>query len=156
MRLLTYFIGCSVDGFIAGPDGQCDSSGFDGDLKAAILAEYPETIPDHVRRSLGVVPLDGVAPFVGVTVEGRRAAAKAAETLAVGGLVGGVWAHHPESAPSQVGADRAGGVRLVRKARCLGASAPGRLHGAGPRLDGTRNQRTADTDSACQGARLTA
>lgn len=55
MRLLTYFIGCSVDGFIAGPNGQCDSPGFDGDLKAAILTEYPETIPDHVRRSLGVV-----------------------------------------------------------------------------------------------------
>src|SRR6478609_1686834 len=33
MRRLTYFIGCSVDGFIAGPDGQHDSTGFDGDLK---------------------------------------------------------------------------------------------------------------------------
>ncbi|MFJ9822560.1 dihydrofolate reductase family protein [Streptomyces sp. NPDC101151] len=54
MRRLTYFIGCSVDGFIAGPDGQHDSSGFDGDLKAAILAECPETVPDHVRISLGV------------------------------------------------------------------------------------------------------
>ncbi|WP_406504863.1 dihydrofolate reductase family protein [Streptomyces sp. NBC_00212] len=55
MRRLTYFIGCSVDGFIAGPDGQHDSSGFDGDLKAAILAEHPETVPDHIRRFLGVV-----------------------------------------------------------------------------------------------------
>ncbi|MGY4906557.1 dihydrofolate reductase family protein [Streptomyces sp. 900116325] len=54
MRRLTYFIGCSVDGFIAGPDGQHDSSGFDGDLKAAILAECPETVPDRVRRSLGI------------------------------------------------------------------------------------------------------
>lgn len=54
MRRLTYLIGCSVDGFIAGPEGQHDSSGFDGDLKAAILAEHPETVPDHVRRSLGV------------------------------------------------------------------------------------------------------
>ncbi|MFD0341393.1 dihydrofolate reductase family protein [Streptomyces sp. NPDC127117] len=55
MRRLTYFIGCSVDGFIAGPDGQHDSSGFDGDLKAAILAEHPETIPDRLRGLLGVV-----------------------------------------------------------------------------------------------------
>ncbi|MET7971946.1 dihydrofolate reductase family protein [Streptomyces mirabilis] len=55
MRLLTYLVGCSVDGFTAGPDGQCDPLGFDGDLKAAVLAEYPETVPDHVRRSLGVV-----------------------------------------------------------------------------------------------------
>ncbi len=54
MRRLTYFIGCSVDGFIAGPDGQHDNTGFDGDLKAAILAEHPETVPDHDRRFLGV------------------------------------------------------------------------------------------------------
>lgn len=55
MRLLTYLVGCSVDGFTAGPDGQCDPFGLDGDLKAAVLAEYPETVPDHARRSLGVV-----------------------------------------------------------------------------------------------------
>ncbi|MER6425744.1 hypothetical protein [Streptomyces sp. NPDC001137] len=45
MRRLTYYIGCSLDGFIAGPGGETDSSGFDGDLKDAILTEYPETIP---------------------------------------------------------------------------------------------------------------
>ncbi|WP_393074710.1 dihydrofolate reductase family protein [Streptomyces sp. LN704] len=55
MRLLTYLVGCSVDGFTAGPDGQCDPFGLDGDLKAAVLAEYPETVPDHARRPLGVV-----------------------------------------------------------------------------------------------------
>ncbi len=54
MRRLTYFIGYSIDGFIAGPEGQYDSSCFDGDLKAAVLAEYPETIPDHLRGLLGV------------------------------------------------------------------------------------------------------
>ncbi|MER6572234.1 dihydrofolate reductase family protein [Streptomyces sp. NPDC001093] len=54
MRRLTYYIGCSLDGFIAGPDGETDSSGFDGDLKDAILNEYPETIPTHARGALGL------------------------------------------------------------------------------------------------------
>ncbi|WEO97600.1 dihydrofolate reductase family protein [Streptomyces sp. FXJ1.172] len=54
MRRLTYYIGCSLDGFIAGPDGETDSSGFDGDLKDAILSEYPETIPTHAREALGL------------------------------------------------------------------------------------------------------
>ncbi|MCD9880342.1 dihydrofolate reductase family protein [Streptomyces guryensis] len=54
MRRLTYYIGCSLDGFIAGPDGETDSSGFDGDLKDAILSEYPETIPAHAREALGL------------------------------------------------------------------------------------------------------
>ncbi|MER5515711.1 hypothetical protein [Streptomyces sp. NPDC002763] len=51
MRLLTYLVGCSIDSFTAGPDRQCDHFGFDGDLKAAVLAEYPETVPDHARTS---------------------------------------------------------------------------------------------------------
>ncbi|OKI26832.1 dihydrofolate reductase family protein [Streptomyces sp. CB03911] len=58
MRQLTYDVGTTLDGFIAGPDGQFDFFPFDGDLAAALLAEYPETIPAHGRGPLG---LDGVA-----------------------------------------------------------------------------------------------
>ncbi|WP_078488914.1 dihydrofolate reductase family protein [Streptomyces sp. Mg1] len=58
MRKLTYYVGTTLDGFIAGPDGQFDFFPFEGDLAAALLAEYPETIPAHGRGPLG---LDGVA-----------------------------------------------------------------------------------------------
>ncbi|GHE50266.1 dihydrofolate reductase family protein [Streptomyces capitiformicae] len=54
MRQLTYYIGSSIDGFIASPDGRFDFFAAEGDLVAAILAEYPETIPTHAREQLGV------------------------------------------------------------------------------------------------------
>ncbi|WP_405016017.1 dihydrofolate reductase family protein [Kitasatospora sp. NBC_00070] len=58
MRQLTYYVGSTLDGFIAGPDGQFDFFPFEGDLAAALVAEFPETIPAHGRGPLG---LDGVA-----------------------------------------------------------------------------------------------
>lgn len=58
MRQLTYHVGTTLDGFIASPDGQFDFFPFEGDLAAALLAEYPETIPAHGRGPLG---LHGVA-----------------------------------------------------------------------------------------------
>jgi dihydrofolate reductase len=58
MRRLVYLIAVTLDGFIAGPDGQVDFLGFEGDSAAAVLAEWPETMPTHVRGPLG---LEGVA-----------------------------------------------------------------------------------------------
>lgn len=55
MRKLTYFIACSIDGFIGGPDGDASalmpfvSEEFVGFLKA----EYPETVSVEGRRILG-------------------------------------------------------------------------------------------------------
>ncbi|MFD3330965.1 dihydrofolate reductase family protein [Streptomyces sp. NPDC058701] len=54
MRQLTYYVGTSLDGFIAGPGGQFDFFFLEADLAAALVAEYPETIPAHGRRLLGL------------------------------------------------------------------------------------------------------
>ncbi|WP_405906709.1 MULTISPECIES: dihydrofolate reductase family protein [unclassified Streptomyces] len=61
MRKLTYFIACSIDGFIGAPDGDAqsfmpfvDAEYFEDFLKA----EYPETLPTHGRRPLGIDDLE--------------------------------------------------------------------------------------------------
>jgi dihydrofolate reductase len=54
MRTLTYYIAVTLDGFIAGPDGQFDFFPLHDDHQAAIVAEYPETMPGHVRAVLGI------------------------------------------------------------------------------------------------------
>ncbi|CAL9442247.1 dihydrofolate reductase family protein [Streptomyces pilosus] len=56
MRKLTYFIACSIDGFIGDPEG--DASYMypfvDEELLGHLTSEYPETIPTHGRRQLGI------------------------------------------------------------------------------------------------------
>ncbi len=56
LRKLTYFIACSIDGFIGGPDG--DASFMipfvDEEFMEFLKAEYPETLPTHGRRPLGI------------------------------------------------------------------------------------------------------
>ncbi|MFG3247072.1 dihydrofolate reductase family protein [Streptomyces sp. NPDC048187] len=56
MRKLTYFIACSIDGFIGGPDG--DASFMvryvDEEFLGFLKTEYPETLPTHGRRALGL------------------------------------------------------------------------------------------------------
>lgn len=53
MRKLTYFIACSADGFIARKNGSFDFFPRTGDHLPHIAAEYPETIPGHLRDQLG-------------------------------------------------------------------------------------------------------
>jgi dihydrofolate reductase len=56
LRKLTYFIACSLDGFIGDPDG--DASAMlrfvDEEFLAFLKAEYPETMATHGRRALGI------------------------------------------------------------------------------------------------------
>jgi len=54
MRKLTYLIACTVDGFIAREDGSFDFFPMTGEHIPYIAAEYPETIPGHLRDTLGV------------------------------------------------------------------------------------------------------
>ncbi|MFL9659013.1 dihydrofolate reductase family protein [Streptomyces sp. PB17] len=56
MRKLTYFVACSIDGFIGGPDGDATFMVpfVDEEFFAFLKSEYPETLPTHGRRPLGI------------------------------------------------------------------------------------------------------
>lgn len=54
LRKLVYYIAVSVDGFIAAPDGDGDVYPISEEFTAYAAAEYPETLPTHVRPMLGI------------------------------------------------------------------------------------------------------
>ncbi|MEV6322008.1 dihydrofolate reductase family protein [Nocardia sp. NPDC051787] len=54
MRKLVYFVGVSLDGYIAGPDGEIDFYPVADDMWEWMRAEYPETLPTHVRPHVGL------------------------------------------------------------------------------------------------------
>lgn len=54
MRGLTYYIGVSLDGFIAGPDHEVDGFDVGPELIGHIIEHYPETLPTPARQGLGV------------------------------------------------------------------------------------------------------
>ncbi|MGW7368506.1 dihydrofolate reductase family protein [Streptomyces sp. NPDC054841] len=56
MRKLTYFIACSIDGFIGDPSGDASSmfSFVDAEYLEFLKTEYPETIPVQGREALGI------------------------------------------------------------------------------------------------------
>ncbi|ELS56371.1 dihydrofolate reductase family protein [Streptomyces viridochromogenes] len=60
MRKLTYFIACSIDGFIGDPGGDATSMVrfVDEEFFGFLKAEYPETLPTHGRQALGLDDLE--------------------------------------------------------------------------------------------------
>ncbi|MFF9911728.1 dihydrofolate reductase family protein [Streptomyces sp. NPDC013457] len=56
MRKLTYYIACSIDGFIGDPQGDATSmfAFLDPEYVGFMAAEYPETIPTQGREALGI------------------------------------------------------------------------------------------------------
>ncbi|UJB39840.1 dihydrofolate reductase family protein [Streptomyces sp. A1-5] len=56
MRKLAYYVAVSIDGFIAGPGGEFDFYPEAPDMVEHLRAEFPETMPTHIRPHIG---LDG-------------------------------------------------------------------------------------------------
>ncbi|MEU4068144.1 dihydrofolate reductase [Streptomyces wedmorensis] len=56
MRKLTYYIACTIDGFIGDPEGDATSmfKFTEGPYMEWMGTEYPETIPTQGRRMLGI------------------------------------------------------------------------------------------------------
>jgi dihydrofolate reductase len=54
MRDLVYYIATSIDGFIAGPDGDFSKFPNDPAAVAALFNRYPEACPIHLREHFGV------------------------------------------------------------------------------------------------------
>ncbi|MFF8293224.1 dihydrofolate reductase family protein [Streptomyces sp. NPDC016309] len=69
MRKLTYYIAATLDGYIAGPDDQYDFFPFEREEAAAILADFPETLPAPAREPLGIA--DRAAERFDTVIMGR-------------------------------------------------------------------------------------
>jgi dihydrofolate reductase len=54
MRELTYYVACSVDGYIAHTDGSHDGFSQDSKYLAGLFASFPETVPSHLRDVMGI------------------------------------------------------------------------------------------------------
>ncbi|MEU8364810.1 dihydrofolate reductase family protein [Nonomuraea sp. NPDC048882] len=54
MRKLVYYIATSIDGYIAGPEGEYDFYPLADDMAAYLNGEYPETVPTHIRAHVGL------------------------------------------------------------------------------------------------------
>ncbi|MEV0079355.1 dihydrofolate reductase family protein [Nocardia neocaledoniensis] len=56
MRKLVYYIGVSLDGYIAGPGGEVDFYPTPPEYMEWMMAEFPDSIPTHLRSHFGMDP----------------------------------------------------------------------------------------------------
>lgn len=70
MRDLTYFISLSIDGYIAGPDGQIDFYTGSEDYMRWMVEEFGDALPSHIRTQLGVA--DAAPTRFDTVLMGRR------------------------------------------------------------------------------------
>ncbi|WP_040840889.1 dihydrofolate reductase family protein [Nocardia brevicatena] len=70
MRRLVYYVAVSLDGYIAGPQGEFDFYPMCEDMMAWINERYPETVPTPTRESIGM-PLDTPNKTLDTLVMGR-------------------------------------------------------------------------------------
>ncbi|EME24045.1 dihydrofolate reductase family protein [Rhodococcus triatomae] len=54
MRKLVYYVGSSLDGYIAGPGGEWDFYPVGSDLSEYMNTRFPEVVPAHVREAIGL------------------------------------------------------------------------------------------------------
>lgn len=54
MPSIVYFVACTLDGFIAAPDGSIDAFVSDPEYLHALFARYPEICPAPLRAAFGV------------------------------------------------------------------------------------------------------
>jgi len=54
MRDLVYYVAASIDGFIAGPNGETDAFPIEGDHMTVLLGEFADAVPSHVAGPLGI------------------------------------------------------------------------------------------------------
>jgi len=54
MRELTYYVGLTIDGFIAGPGDEIDFYPLADDHSAHMNEHYPEMLPTHLRQATGL------------------------------------------------------------------------------------------------------
>jgi dihydrofolate reductase len=54
MRKLVYYVAVSIDGYIAGPNGEVDFYPVADDMASWMTERYPETLPTHYRAQLGI------------------------------------------------------------------------------------------------------
>lgn len=57
MRKLVYYVGVSLDGYIAGPQGEFDFYPVSEDMVGWANEHYPESVPTHIRELVGM-PID--------------------------------------------------------------------------------------------------
>ena len=69
MRELKYFVACTVDRFIAREDGSFDFFIAEGAHLTDLVKRYPETVPAHLRTSVGVRPAND---WVDAVLMGRK------------------------------------------------------------------------------------